>query len=248
VVMPAAAFAEKDGTFTNFAGRVQQVRKAVDPPGTSLPEWEIILRLSREMGLPIQYASSREILNEIEEMVPLYQNHSHRDFEQDNDELESTSERLGSKRFYKGLFPSGFGRFTPVEYVHSEKTPDDRYPLVLVTGSTLHGFGSGTRSSRALRLKSFIPKAWVNISNGDSNRYQVNTGDNVRIVSPDGEISAIVRTSDDLDEGTLFMPSSFPDSPVNTLFGFDSGNSLKTCSVRLERIVNNDRNEEINAD
>ena len=240
VVMPAAAFAEKDGTFTNFAGRVQQVRRAVDPPGISLPEWEIILRLSREMGSTMQYTSSREILNEIEEMVPLYQNRSHRDFEQDNDELESTSERLGSKRFYKGLFPSGFGRFTPVEYVPSEKTQADQYPLVLVTGSTLHGFGSGSRSSRAPRLKSFTPRAWVTVSNGDSNRYQVNTGDNVRILSPHGEISAIVRIADDLDEGMLFMPSSFPDSPVNALFGFDSGNSLKTCSVRLERTDNND--------
>lgn len=240
VVMPAAAFAEKDGTFTNFAGRVQQVRRAVDPPGTSLPEWEIILRLSREMGSSIQYASSREILNEIEEMVPLYQNLSHHDFEQDNDELESSSERLGSKRFYKGLFPSGFGRFTPVEYVPSKTEKDERYPLVLVTGSTLHGFGSGSRSSRASRLRAFTPHAWININNGDSNRYKLNAGDNVRIVSPDGEITAIVRISDDLDDGMLFMPSSFPDSPVNALFGFDTNNSLKTCSVRLERIDNND--------
>ena len=139
VVMPAAAFAEKDGTFTNFEGRVQQVRKAVESPGISLPEWEMIIRLSREMGLDMQYASSREILNEIEELVPLYQNLSHRDFEQDDDELESSSERLGSKRIYKGLFPSGFGRFTPVEYIPSEGDKDEQYPLVLVTGSTLHG-------------------------------------------------------------------------------------------------------------
>jgi formate dehydrogenase alpha subunit len=240
VVMPAAAFAEKDGTFTNFEGRVQQVRKAVESPGISLPEWEMIIRLSREMGLDMQYASSREILNEIEELVPLYQNLSHRDFEQDDDELESSSERLGSKRFYKGLFPSGFGRFTPVEYIPSEGDKDEQYPLVLVTGSTLHGFGSGSRSGRASRLRSFTPRAWINISNNDSTLYKLSAGDNVRIISPAGEISAIVRVSDELDEGMLFMPSSFPDSPVNTLFGFDTDNSLKTCFVRLERAGNND--------
>ncbi|MFC1947901.1 formate dehydrogenase subunit alpha [Chloroflexota bacterium] len=240
VIMPAAAFAEKDGTFTNFEGRIQQVRKAIDPPGTSLPDWEIILRLSREMGSSIQYSSSREILNEIEELVPLYQNLTHHDFEQDDDGPDSSSERLGSKRFYKGLFPSGFGRFTPVEHVPSEEGKDDQYPLVLITGSTLHGFGSGSRSGRASRLRTFTPRAWINISDGDSNRYKVNAGDNVRIISPAGEISAIVRISDDLDEGMLFMPSSFSDAPVNVLFSSDNANSLKTCSVRLERTDNND--------
>ncbi|HEY95955.1 MAG TPA: formate dehydrogenase subunit alpha [Dehalococcoidia bacterium] len=240
VIMPAAAFAEKDGTFTNFEGRVQQVRRAINPPGISLPEWEIILRLSREMGSSMQYPSSREILTEIEELVPLYQNLSHHDFEQDEDEPDSSSERLGSKRFYKGLFPSGFGRFTPVEYVSSEGDKDERYPFLLVTGSTLHQFGSGSRSGRASRLKSFTPQAWVDISKGDSNRYKLNSGDEVRIISPSGEISAIARISDDLDEGILCMPSSFSSTPVNALFSFDTNNSLKTCSVRLERIDNND--------
>lgn len=240
VVMPAAAFAEKDGTFTNFEGRVQQVRKAIDPPGISLPEWEIILRLSREMGLPLQYSSTREIMNEIEELVPLYQNLSHHDFEQYDDELDSSSERLGSKRFYKGLFPSGFGRFTPVEYVPPEGDKTEQYPLGLVTGSALHLFGGGARSSRALRLKSFTPRAWINISNRDSNKYKLNPGDNVKIISPVGEITAVVRVSGDLDEGVLFMPSSFRDAPVNALFRSNTANSVKTCSVRLERIDNND--------
>jgi formate dehydrogenase alpha subunit len=236
VVMPAVAFAEKDGTFTNFEGRVQQVRKAIDPPKNSLPEWEIILELSKKMGSSMQYSSSKGILNEIEELVPLYQNLSHHDFEQDDDVSDSSSERLGSKRFYKGLFPSGFGRFTSVEYVPSVKRKDENYPLVLIAGSTLHGFGSGSRSSRASRLKSFTPQAWITISNGDSNKYKLNQGDNVRIISPAGEITTTVRVSDDLDEGVVFMPSSFTDAPINVLFGYESNNSLKTCPVRLERI------------
>ncbi len=240
VVLPGVSFAEKDGTFTNFEGRVQQLRKAIDPPDTSTPDWEIILKISREMGSSMQYTSSREIMNEIEEMVPLYQNLSHHDFEQDEIELDTSSDRLGSRRFYKGLFPSGFGRFTPVEYVLPEVSPDDQYPFVLVTGSILHGFGCGSRSSKASKLKSFHPRAWVNISSGDSKRYKLNQGDQVRITSPAGEISASIRISEDLEEGMLFMPSSFPDAPVNTLFGSDTTKSLKTCPVNLERIDNND--------
>jgi formate dehydrogenase alpha subunit len=236
VVMPAAAFAEKDGSFTNFEGRVQQIRKALDPPGSALPEWKIIVELARQMDSPMQYSSSREILNEIEELVPLYQNISHRDFEQDDDVLDSSAERLGSKRFYKGLFPSGFGRFTSVEYIPSETNKNGEYPLVMVTGSTLHGFGGGSRTGRTSRLNSFTPQAWINISEDDSNRYKLYPGDTTRIISPAGEITAIVRISDVLDEGMVFMPSSFSDAPVNTLFGHNTDNSLKTCSVRLERI------------
>ncbi|UCC17142.1 MAG: formate dehydrogenase subunit alpha, partial [Dehalococcoidales bacterium] len=240
VVIPSATFAEKEGTFTNFEGRIQQVRKAIDPPGTALADWEFILRLSHEMGFSMQYSSSREILNEIEELVPLYKKLSHHDFEQDDDELDSSSERLGSKRFYQGLFPSGFGRFTSIEYAPTEESTDDQYPFILVTGATLHGFGGGSRSGRASRLKSFTPQAWINISNGDSNLHKISAGDNVRIISPAGEITAMVRVSSDLEEGMLFMPSSFTNAPVNALFGFNTNNSLKTCPVRLERIDNND--------
>jgi predicted molibdopterin-dependent oxidoreductase YjgC len=57
VVLPAASFAEKEGTFTNFEGRVQRVRKAIEPLGSSLPDWEIILQLAKRMNCPMPYSS-----------------------------------------------------------------------------------------------------------------------------------------------------------------------------------------------
>ena len=70
VVLPAACFAEKDGTFCNTERRVQRVRKAVAPPGEALADWEIICRLANAMGYEMNYSSPREILDEIADLTP----------------------------------------------------------------------------------------------------------------------------------------------------------------------------------
>ena len=118
VVLPAASFAEKEGTFTNFEGRVQQVRKAIEPLGGSLPDGEIILRLAGMMGSPLPYKSQQEVLDEIEEMVPFYHHVTHAETDAiDPDWAEEENSSYGNRRLHKGLFPSGFGRFSSVEYI-----------------------------------------------------------------------------------------------------------------------------------
>jgi len=248
VVLPAASFAEKDGTFTNFEGRAQQVRKAIEPPGESLPDWQIILRLAESLERPMPYSSTQGVRDEIEEMIPLY--HHLDEFDRDDSDLDDLrGERLGARRFYKGLFPSGFGRFSPVEYIPPESTGGKQYPLTLLTGSVIHHFGSGTRSSRASRLKKFSPQAWVEINNKDAGKLGFSNGENARVVSPAGEVNAVIRTSEELPPGMLFMPISFPESPVNELFGVTTEGqtrtpSLKTCAVRLERTDSNGQDPE----
>jgi len=163
VVLPAASFAEKEGTFTNFEGRVQRVGKAIEPLGDSLPDWKIVLQLADRMGHPMPYSSPREVMDEIQELVPLYQRLGYADFtKEDLDWADLESGRLGARRFYQGQFPSGFGRFSPVEYIPSADITGDGYPLTLLTGSILNHFGSGTRSLRTSRLKKFSPQSPVN--------------------------------------------------------------------------------------
>jgi len=72
VVLPAAASAEKSGTFTNLERRLQQLNRAEDPVGESRPDWEIIKELAKKMGGSMQYASERDIMKEIRSVVPLY--------------------------------------------------------------------------------------------------------------------------------------------------------------------------------
>ena len=72
VVLPAACFAEKDGTFTNTERRVQRIRRAVDPPGEARADWEIIDELMRRLGYENNLGSPREILAEIASLTPSY--------------------------------------------------------------------------------------------------------------------------------------------------------------------------------
>jgi len=194
------------------------------------------------MDYPMPYSSPQQVRDEIEELVPLYQRLDYADFEtEDTDWADLESDRLGARRLYQGPFPSGFGRFSPVEYIPPTNVPEDGYPLTLLSGSILHHFGSGSRSSRASSLKKFSPHAWVEIGEADAKHLGFSDGDTVKVISPVGEVTTTVRVTDTLPSGMLFMPISFPESPVNELFSIvldprAKTPALKGCAVRLERI------------
>jgi predicted molibdopterin-dependent oxidoreductase YjgC len=242
VVLPSASFAEKEGTFTNFEGRTQPVRKAIEPVGGCRPDWKIILQLAREMGAPMPYSSLQDVINEIEELVPFYAHFTAADLEkEDVDWAGLEGESVRTSRLYKGPFPSGFGRLSPAQYTPPAEPAGNGYPLTLLSGSVLPHFGSGTRSLRAWRLKEFSPGPWLEIGLDDANHLGLGDGDLVRVASPAGELTTTIRLTESLPSGLLFIPISFPDSPVNELFDIkldprSRAPSLKSCAVRLERI------------
>lgn len=247
VVLPAASFAEKNGTFTNFEGKVQRVRKAIKPVGESLPDWEIIVKLADKMGHPIRYPSLQKFMDEIEDLVPLYQDISlyHdigyvRSEKKSTDKVEFDSSLSMKRRFYKGQFPCGFGRFSPAEERQPGEIAKDGYPLTLLTGSILFHSGDGSRSSRSPRLSRFSPQAYVEICEADARKSGVEDGNEVRLISPIGEVTAAARITDTLPAGILFLPNSLPNVPVNQLFDIaldprSKAPALKACNVRLQR-------------
>ncbi len=240
VVLPAASFAEKEGTFTNFEGRVQRVCKVIEPIGDSLPDWEIIIRLANSMGNPMAYSSLQQVKEEIQELVPLYEDTGYTGLES-KDTFRDESERipLRNRRLYKGRFPSGFDRFSRVQY-EPVKTPKDGYPLTLLTGSILYHSGTGSRSSRSPRLSEFSPEAYLEIGEADASQFGISDGDGVRVISPSGDLTAVAKITDALPDGTVFLPLSFPSTPTNQLFGvaldpWAKSPALKACAVKLER-------------
>jgi len=237
VILPAASFAEKDGTFTNFEGRVQRLHPAVAPVGESLPDGEIILRLAAALGAPMPYASPAAVMEEIEAVVPFYGQPP--DSEAEANGAADAASPPGTRRLYKGLFPSGFGRFSPVAF---NPPPDGstKYPFTLLAGSTRFRFGSGTRSARSARLSQFCPGASLEINPADAGELGLGDGDSVKITSAHGELTTQVLLSPTLSPGQVFMPVSFPESPVYELFDAaldpqTRAPALKSCAVRLER-------------
>jgi len=211
VVLPAASFAEKEGTFTNLEGRVNRLRKAIEPVGESLSDWEIVQRLAERMGYLLHFSSPQQIMDEVKELVP------------HQAELEG---------------PLHFSR---VEYVPLSDGAKEDYPFVLLTGTTLHHHGTGTRSSRAKRLVNFSPQPFLEIGAPDAIKVAITNGDRVRITSPTGEVTAKVKIVDTLPERMLFMSVSFPDTPVNGLFDIVLDTeaktpALKSCYVKVEKV------------
>ena len=234
VVLPAASFAEKDGTFTNFEGRVNRVRKAIKPIGESLPDWEIILRLADKMGSPMPYSSLQDVMSEIEELVPSYEAYS--DCERQDELAYGETGRTYGRQLLKG-----FARFSPTEDTPQARERKPDYPFTLLTGSTLHHFGTGSRSSRAWRLMKSFPQSFVEIGETDARKLGISHGDKVSVISPVSRLATSARIIDGLPEGTLFMPVSFPEAPVNELFDItlDSVTKaplMKACSVKVEKV------------
>ncbi|MDY6892366.1 MAG: formate dehydrogenase subunit alpha [Chloroflexota bacterium] len=242
VVLPTSSFAEKEGTFTNFEGLVQRVRKAIEPLHGSLPDWEIIIQLASVMGHPMPYSSLQQIMDEMHEMIPFHPGIIYRSAdsaEKQRDELDRAP--LRTRRLYKGQFPSGFDRFSPVQYEPYPELSKDGYPLTLLAGSVLYHSGTGSRSSQSPRLSEFSSSAYVGIGTSDAERLGINEGDEVRVISRAGEITAIARLTTSLPENAVFMPISFPSTPVNQLFetALDPRSktpALKSCAVKLERL------------
>lgn len=234
-VLPAASFAEKEGTFTNFEGRVGSVQKAIDPLGESLPDWEIILKVADKMMHPMPFSSPQEVMDEIKRLAPLHEGYTRSKRLYQNE----PGPREGRQAF-GGQFLKGFVRFSPAEYTASNGEISEDYPLILITGAMLPHFGTGTRSSRSRRLKQFSPQAYVEIGESDAERFAIGYDDKIKLVSPAGEVTTGVKIIDTLPEGMLFMPISFPEAPANKLFDIDldpqsKTPSFKSCRVTIER-------------
>ena len=83
VVLPAAAFAESDGTFANSERRVQRVRPAVAPPGEAKTDVEILLSLFDRMGKPQGMKTATDVFNEMRSVTPIYGGISHERLERE---------------------------------------------------------------------------------------------------------------------------------------------------------------------
>ena len=133
--LPAASFAEKDGTFTNTERKVQRVRKAVSSPGEAREDWKIICDLSTRMGYPMAYDSAKAIFEEISRLTPSYCGINFARLERDGIYWPCTgTDHPGTPCLHMDQFTCGLGVFHGVEWMPPAEMPDDAYPLYLTTG------------------------------------------------------------------------------------------------------------------
>jgi assimilatory nitrate reductase catalytic subunit len=258
IVLPAAVWGEKDGTFTNSERRVSRVRAAVTPPGRARPDFDIFCDVGRRFGVA-------------EELFPGWT--SPRDaFEEWRrvsagrlcDYSGITYERIdaagavhwpcptgdpavplgGQARLYTDLrfeHADGRARVFAVEPKPIRDMPRREYPLLLNTGRTVEHWHTRTKTGRIPILEGLAPEAWVEINPDDASALGIRAGDWVRVRSSRGHIDAIrARVTEIVRTGEVFIPFHWADQCANRLTDdeFDPISrepNYKQCAVRVER-------------
>lgn len=239
VFLPAACYAEKDGTFTNTERRVQKVRKAVEAPGQCRLDWEIICDISNRMGYPMKYSCEEEIFNEIRMLVPSYAGITYERIEKDGIQWPCpTEDHPGTKYLHKGRFPRGKGLLVGIEYQAPAELTNKDYPKLLTTGRMLYHYNIMTRHSK--NLNTLRPYELAELHPVDAKELGVVDGDQIRVSSRRGSIVTRVKITERVSPGLLFMTFHYKESPVNELTNsaFDPVTKTaeyKVSAVKIER-------------
>ena len=212
VFLPAACYAEKDGTFTNTERRVQRVRRAVPPPGEARADWEILCDLSGRMGYEMHYDSPAEIMEEIRRLTPSYGGITYERIEKVGLQWPCpTLDHPGTRYLHKGTFPRGKGLLQGIEYKPAEELPDEEYPILLTTGRKLIHYNVMTRYSDSLLTLDPYERAEINPV--DAEKIGVGDDDQIRVTSRRGSVVTRIRVTDKVSPGVIFMTFHYKESP-----------------------------------
>ena len=253
VFLPAAAFAEKEGTFTNSERRVQRVRKAIDPPGGARPDWwitaelakRVAVRLGRDVGTQFAWRSASEVFDELTSLTPFLAGMSHARLDRDGG-LQwpcPTADHPGTRYLYAETFPLGKARFIPaLQIAEAAELPDAEFPFLLNTGRLLYHWHGGTLTRRVQGLLELAPRLEVAIHPSDARTLGVDTGAALRVSSRRGELTGYARVTEAVRPGALFVPFvKLAESAANFLTNpaLDPSSKIpeyKVCAVRVERL------------
>jgi formate dehydrogenase major subunit/formate dehydrogenase alpha subunit len=243
VVLPAASFAEKTGTFTNSERRVQMVRQAIPVQAGCRTDAEIIMELSRRLDYQMEYESPAEIMEEISLLAPIYGGMHHDRLEQGWGLQWPCWDRHhpGTPFLHKYYFTRGKGRFIPAEHIKPAETPDDDYPLLLMTGRIYHQYHTGTMTRRSHILYREDGQALLQINPADAEAFKIRNGEMVRLASRRGEITIKTQVTGMVAPGNVYSTFHFPEAPINLLTsGAKDAKAgcpeYKICAVRLEKV------------
>jgi formate dehydrogenase major subunit len=241
VILPAASFFEKTGTYTNTDRRVQVGRKALDPPGDARPDWEITCEIGSRMGYPMEYDSPEEVFAELTSLSPSYAGMTYENLGLTGklwpcpDPAEDGVQVLFGDRFPTA---SGRGKFVPAEFAPAKELPDEEYPFVLNTGRLLEHWHTGTMTRRSRALAELQPEARVDMNPGDLDRLGIADGDLVEVASRRGRIVLKATSTERMASGSVFIPFHFREAAANllTIDELDPAGKIpeyKFCAVRV---------------
>jgi len=236
VVLPGAAFSEKEGSFTGMEGRLHWFRQVTLPPGEARPDWEILDLLAARMGNGNSHGSLKKIRSEIADNVALYAG-----IKKEIDSGFTWIRETSSMRLFN---PSGEGAMIPFSSPGKVDAwaVDDDFPFTAVLGSHRFHLGSGTRTAHSDRIGASGPGGEVEISPEDGASMDLCNGDMVKVRSREGSLVRKIRFNKGLGAGLILVPTGFHGNKAMTLPGLTpmedpQWQGLKTCRVKIEKVL-----------
>ncbi|MDE4907902.1 molybdopterin-dependent oxidoreductase [Methanogenium marinum] len=216
VVLPAAVFAETEGTATNAERRVQRIHQAQEPPEGVKPHWKIVVDIASALGEPLGYETPEDIFADITANIKGYEGLTYASLEKDG-------HLISPRKAAVTVGPE------PVKVKTNKK-----FPLVLSMVPTIwHGFGTaGTLSKNCPTLVQEVPDIWVGISAEDAQKYNVTNGRNAVVISDTGELTVTVKVMDGIAPGTTIIPAM----RMGNICACEVTGRRKNCAVRIEEV------------
>jgi formate dehydrogenase major subunit/formate dehydrogenase alpha subunit len=247
VVFPAAVFAEKDGVFTNSERRVQRVRKAVDPPGEAMADWEILVKLANRCGANWAFQNPAQVYAELVKDAPNFAGISHEKIDRTATGGGKTGvqwpcptpDHPGTVFLHQNRILRGKGLFQPVHYRPSAEVPDEEYGLFLSTGRTLYHYNAATQTRRETGLHAKQSEPFVELHPRDARKRNIHHGDWVDVITRRGRVRVRAIVSRQVRPGCIWMPMHFAEARANVLTN-DVGDVItgtaeyKVCAAEVQ--------------
>ncbi len=247
VVLPAAIWGEKDGTYTNAERRVSRVRRAVEPPGQARSDFDIFVAIGDQLGVSEElfpgWAGPEDAFNEWRR-VSAGRMCDYSAMTWDSIDAAGGVQWGGARLYADGVFPnpSGRAKLWCVSPQPIADAPNTRFPFVLNTGRTVEHWHTRTKTGRVDILEELQPEGWVEVNPADAAELGVAPGDRVRLLSRRGMVEGVpVRVTATVRKGEVFMPFHYDELCVNrlTVDEFDPISrepNYKQSAVHIERV------------
>ena len=244
VVLPAAAWSEDEGTFTNCERRVSLVRKVKDAPGLAMPNWWIFKQIAKRFGQNWESDSGQELWdNEVAPLAPFFEGITFKKIQGDGIQWPCNCvESPGTQILHlDGNFTRGKGHLMALDWTPPAEMPDTEYPFTLSTGRRLYHYHTRTQTGRCEGLNELLPEEYADISTVDAERLGIEHNEMIIVKSRRGKVTVKAHISDSMPKGMVWMTMHYFENNSNWLTNRASDTITKTpeykaCAVSIEKI------------
>ncbi len=246
VILPASAFPEKTGTFTNTDRFVQMGRQALQPPGRARQDLRIIIDMARQLGQDWSYgegeAAVAAVFDEMRHTMPSIGGITWARLQAEHSVTYPCLEEgdPGDSVVFTKTFPTPTGRatFVPADIIPADERPDAEYPFVLITGRQLEHWHTGSMTRRSAVLDAIEPDPVALLHPDDLVTLGARPGDLVTIASRRGTVTLYARADESSPKGSVFMAFCYYEAAINKLTNsaldpFGKIPEFKYCAVRV---------------